>query len=117
MFAINSVVKPDFSNERERELRVLLIPARVSAALVHVHCMKSDSFSSAFGENMNAFSERRSLNAFMHNTGGRPLSNVGENGVDVGFEEAPDVETLDEANVSVSGKFSLMSLHGPFTSQ
>ncbi|CAM4575287.1 unnamed protein product [Leuciscus chuanchicus] len=34
--------------------------------------------------------------------GGRPLSNVGENGVDVGFEEGPDVETLDEANVSVS---------------
>ena len=33
---------------------------------------------------------------------GWPLSNVGENGVDVGFQEAPDVETSDEANVSVS---------------
>ncbi|KAL1246691.1 hypothetical protein QQF64_034380 [Cirrhinus molitorella] len=34
--------------------------------------------------------------------GGRPLSNVTENGVDVGFEEPPDVENLAETSISVS---------------
>lgn len=34
----------------------------------------------------------------------------------MGFPEAPDVETSDEANASSSGKFSLASLYGLFTS-
>lgn len=37
--------------------------------------------------------------------GGRPLSNVGDNGVDVGFPERDEEETLDE--ISISGKFGL----------
>ncbi|KAL1270899.1 hypothetical protein QQF64_029915 [Cirrhinus molitorella] len=38
--------------------------------------------------------------------GERPLSNVTENGVDVGFEEPPDVETSNEAHISVSDMWS-----------
>lgn len=37
--------------------------------------------------------------------GGRPLSNVSDSGVDVGFPDPCDEETSLDVNVSVSGKF------------
>lgn len=67
--------KASLSNERHHGLCVSLIFLRVNVSLVYIPFFKTGAFKSLCTKNMKVFTQRNSLNTFMHHT---PCKNVKE---------------------------------------